>query len=122
MGKPIIHDKGSGELSPLNFELVGIFNVKKMLSNDKVDTVLNFYKNGHPSKNIQYTPALIKRVFENEDKIIAIFFATKMINPDSSRKLFTIDQIEDYRQRFDLEFKEEWNSMSFEEIKNKYEN
>lgn len=116
----MVNDPGSKELDPLNFELVGIVDVDKMLSENKMDVLMNFYQYGHPAKNLKYKPALIQRVVEDNERIIAVFLATKRANPDSDRKLLSIDDLLQYRKDFSIEFKEEWSGMSFSEIKDTY--
>lgn len=114
--KPIMFHPGDKELDPLYFDLVGVIDINLLTKEGRIDEIMNFYKQGHPAKT-NYKPALVENIGEN---IFAIFLATKELNQQSSRKLFSADALTEYRSAFPFIYKEAWHHQSFDVIKAGY--
>lgn len=121
----IIHHKGdeAEKMEPLNFEFVGVLDVIKLVqeSDDNATLIFEFMQSGHPNgKKSKYKPGMVQSISE---RIIAIFLPSKTMNPTSQRKLFSDEEIDEYKAIFSLlEYKDEWKHFTtFEELKQSYQ-
>lgn len=118
---PSIYHAGGGELEPLNFELVGVLNIEKLISDGRADEIYTFYQHGHPNGKLsKYKPGMVKQISDDNGGKIAIFLATVDQNPESARKLFSSEDVITYKNQFPLEFKEEWYNKTFSFVEQCY--
>lgn len=111
-------------LEPLNFELVGILDIPKRLAENDInqELIAKFMLDGHPNgakTNGAYKPGMVDRISEN---VIAVFLATQNVNVDSQRKLFSHQDVVEYRSKFPiLEYNANWCKYGrYEDFKNAY--
>lgn len=114
-----LHDPGSASLGTvaLNFELVGVFDVQYTLEFYGVEVAANYAKNGNARKywrdaNNGFGSVLLKQLegFDGRHPPVAIFVATKELNPRSKQPCRT--KISEYRAAFPcIQFDEKWRNL-----------
>lgn len=96
---------GSGELEPLNFELVGVFSLLDIIDKHGAGAAVAFMQSGHPTRS-EFRPSLVVSVAPElkasgrNDVPFGVFMATQDANPDSKRSLRSSESLSAYRAQF----------------------
>ena len=115
----ILSHNGSPEddIDPLNFVLVGVFDMEYAMKVSEGDVLFDFFMKGHPTKILMtHGPTMTKSLNEgmkqkgDRNVPFGIFFATKEINPESDIPLIDNEKLVEYREKYPFLRFENWTT------------
>lgn len=108
----IITDKEIGSDNDLNFQLIGVVDMRSAVNNYSSELLTEFFLNDHPAKSFKLKPCLIKSFDKKaEHAPFGIFLAAKNVNPQSDRPLISDEVITGFKAKYPfVHLEESWSN------------